>query len=682
MSGSMSEPRPASDFTRYERPANWVCGRACEGCGCTSGPTPWGKCQEEEPCVPQRSLRSLRRLFVFGCTALGVAMLLVMLSKTWWTEALAPGPLTLKHAQILKGNGSSNRCAACHEAGDKKITDWAMHLVGTSSLQTPQSTLCLKCHEKGLDAAHALLPHGVDPERLVRHTVETAMGRKPGRQGLVSIPRNEHREIGCSACHREHHGKDFDLTAMSNQQCQTCHAKSFHSFASGHPEFTSWPFEQRRPIAFDHTSHKEKHFPTGKQSFRCETCHVDDSRQDVKLLTGYEAACTSCHEPRIRQSGEDGWRLFTLPGMNVAALGEAGISIGEWPEGISQDFDGAIPPPMALLLSADKKGAAALAKIPGGDLSAVDPANNEQLVAAADVALASKQLLHELVNEGEVALARRLSYGTGEKTARLWAQLPKDLLASSQAAWLPQLEEEMALLRAGQPLPPSKSQEPEASPQTIKEPAPPTKKVDEGNDLLITPADEKPKPETPSAEVAQLARSPVQTASAGWLRNDASYSIAYRPAGHADPLLKAWIELSLRASTNGSPATDALRVSLTKTTSIGYCAQCHSIDRDSSGNLAIHWNASRRDLAARPFTKFSHRPHLIQPELQGCTHCHAPATDAQVMASYAQDNPHEFTAGFAPLQKSACTSCHTPTAAGDGCLKCHNYHVSRLKDGF
>lgn len=647
---------PPDDFNRYERPSAWVCGRACEGRRCVNGPSPAGRClEQDEPCVPQRSLRSRRRIFVFACTVLSLAALLVMLSKACWMEVLAPGPLTLKHAQILDKNNTSNRCAACHEAGDKSVGDWALHLVGAGSLQTPQSTLCLKCHEKGLDSAHALLPHGVSRERLTKHTLEVA-GESSSRKwtSVVSIPKNEQGEIGCAACHREHHGKGHDLAALSNQQCQSCHAKNFHSFASGHPEFTSWPFEKRSPIAFDHAGHKAKHFPTGKQEFRCETCHVDDARRDVKLLAGFQTACASCHEPKIKQSGEAGFQLFALPGMNVAALTDAGLSIGEWPEGISNDFDGVIPPAMALLLSADEQTAKALAKIPRGDLSAVDAANKEQLSAAAEIALASKRLLHELATEGVAAFARKMDMGSKD-ALHLWAQMPQDVLRAAQTAWLPKLEEEMALLRTGQPLPLRKAA---ASPSAvIQEPKAAAEKPVEGDDLLVGPSEPKP----PEASTPSSAQPIPNRSSAGWQRSDASYTIAWRPSGHADPLLKAWTELSLKNNIKVSSATTALRASLTQPNSIGYCAQCHSIDRDGkSDGLAIHWHSANREPSLKSFTTFSHRPHLIQPQLADCSHCHEMSST-----------------GFAPLAKSACASCHTATAAGDQCLKCHNYHVSQ-----
>ncbi|MCE9528696.1 MAG: hypothetical protein K8R36_21840 [Planctomycetales bacterium] len=651
---------PSDDFNRYERPGSWTCGRACEGRRCVNGPSPSGRCLDPaEPCVPRRSLRSRRQIFVFTCTVLSLGALLVMLSKACWTEAFAPGPLTLKHAQILNKSSVSNRCAACHEAGDKSVGEWAISLVSSNALSTPQSTLCLKCHQqasggrKSPDAS--LLPHNVSPEWLASHTA--------GKQT---------HEIACSACHREHHGKDHDLTAMSSLQCQTCHAKSFHSFASGHPEFTNWPFDKPSPIAFNHAVHQGKHFPAGKQEFRCQSCHVDDSRRDVKLLANFQTACASCHEPKIKQSGEEGFKLFALPGMNVAALSEAGLSIGVWPEGISNDFDGIIPPAMAMLLSADEQTAKALAKIPGGDLAAVDATNKEQLAAAAEVAIASKRLLQELATAGEQAFARRLSLAN---STPLWAQLSQDVLRAAQSAWLPKLDDEMTLLREGKPLPPrTATAEPSA---VIKEPATPTKKPAEEEELLVpdAPAAEKPQagsnddllggtpePKPPEPETKSTAV-PVPTNSAtGWQRSDAGYSISWRPTGHADPLLRAWIDFALKADSQKSPSTAALRGSLTKPNSIGYCVQCHTIESEAATKgLTIHWQPSLRDPAHKSFTKFSHRPHLIQPQLADCTHCHEMSQSA---------------VGFAPLSKAACASCHTPTAAGDQCLKCHNYHVS------
>lgn len=649
------------DFARYERPAAWTCGRACEGRRCSRGPSPQGRCQElDEPCVPQRSLRSRRRIFVLTCVMLTIAALSVMLSKACWTEAFAPGPLTLKHAQILNKNSASNRCAACHEAGDKSVGEWALSLVSSRPLQTPQSALCLKCHaasgERQLPDTY-LLPHGISPEKLAKHS-------------------SGHHQIACAACHREHHGKDHDLAAMSNQQCQTCHAKSFHSLANGHPEFTKWPFEQPSSIKFDHAGHKAKHFPAGKQEFRCQTCHVDDSRQDAKLLAGYEAACASCHESKIKQSGEQGFAIFKLPGLNVAAIEDAGLSIGEWPAGISNDFDGVIPPAMALLLSADVKTAKALAKIPGGDVSSVDTTNKEQLAAAAEVALATKKLLHELATEGEAAFSRRLSH---RDSSPLWGQLPTDVLRAAQAAWLPKLNDEMALLREGKPLATSTPETTKPS-AVIKEPDASQKKPTESENLLVpetskSAGDEDllggspPALKVPEAEAeakpAEVAADTDSNLSTGWQRSNASYSIAWRPTGHGDRLLKAWIELAKRTTPKEAPDQAALRAHLTKANSIGSCAQCHRLER--SGKSATQpispnvWNSNNTTSPKKPFTKFSHRPHLIQPQLADCSHCHEMSTTA---------------GGFAPLAKSACISCHTPAAAGDQCLNCHNYHVS------
>jgi hypothetical protein len=62
-------------------------------------------------------------------------------------------------------------------------------------------------------------------------------------------------------CHREHQGAEFDLTAMNDSGCQTCHQQRYESFAADHPDFGAWPYERRTRIAFNHSSHQAKHFP-------------------------------------------------------------------------------------------------------------------------------------------------------------------------------------------------------------------------------------------------------------------------------------------------------------------------------------------------------------------------------------------------------------------------------------
>ena len=77
-------------------------------------------------------------------------------------------------------------------------------------------------------------------------------------------------DLACAACHTEHQGRDFDLKRMGDQQCQACHQAQFASFASGHPEFTGYPYVRRTRMQFDHVSHWQK------QQTPKRTKHEDD----------------------------------------------------------------------------------------------------------------------------------------------------------------------------------------------------------------------------------------------------------------------------------------------------------------------------------------------------------------------------------------------------------------------
>ena len=693
--------RPPFD-RQYERPHQaWVCGQACAGQPCSLGPTPRGECgaapecqprrdgehwlctrsialggkcasgpqadgacrHSAAPCAPRRSLRTLRNLCTFGCSAAALAVLLIGLSRGWWLEFLAPGPLTLPHAQILNRASTSNRCAACHAAGEGAAGDWALDaLSGGRRFSTPQAALCLKCHEKGFDAEHALLAHGVAPQRLNPGVSATVENPPPQDSRLFSIPQNERGEIACSTCHQEHHGQTFDLKQLTSQQCQTCHARQFARFSQGHPEFRRWPNERRTPIAFDHVSHQAKHFSAARRDFQCGACHHDDSRREVKLTANFQQACASCHAAKIEQSVSDGWAVFSLPGIEAATLREAGLDVGAWPERLSTSFDGAPPLAMQLLLSADERGRAALNALQG-DLGNVDPQKKEQLQAAADLVLAIKKLLHELAAEGDAALERRLTAALGTKAdralaARLCAQLPRDLMSAAEQSWFPPAE-----------TPPAQTKE---------------KPVKSCDDDLLAP---EPAAKPAAAATPEPANPAAPAMSSGWRRDDARFAIVYQPLGHADPLLKAWLELAVSAPgvENASSAAQwsaaqwraAQWSQLLKPTALGRCVECHRVDSPPAGERMIHWLTNRRDLGVKEFTRFSHRPHLIQPQLQDCTQCHELNNKSVSSVSQSAAEPRPLPGDFLPLRKAACVQCHLPQAAGDQCLKCHNYHVGR-----
>ncbi|MCA9235568.1 MAG: cytochrome c3 family protein, partial [Planctomycetales bacterium] len=203
-----------------------------------------------------------------------------------------------------------------------------------------------------------------------------------------------------------------------------------------------------------------------------------------------------------------------------------------------------------------------------------------------------------------------------------------------------------------------------------------------------------------------------------WETDETTLALRYFPAGHADVLLKDWLDAFAAAATGAhANVADPLLRDLVKPTAPGQCGMCHSLQREPRGELAMQWLARTNATSAgapgddqreppaaadpsvaplgarsaRPqppsanheltsvaprvaLTHFAHGPHLTQPQLADCASCHRIAAGADVMTTYAHDQPEAFTPGFESLQKSECAACHRPQAAGDSCTQCHRYH--------
>src|SRR5262245_10056395 len=265
----------------YERPTNrWVCGWAAEGkpcpfgpspggrCGgafectprrklerwycsrpdprggpCAEGPLPDGKCNHPiPPCRPVRSLRARRGLLGFLGAALSLGVLLWLAGGKSSQVFQSPGDLTFKHGTV------TSSCAACHELPSEGATD--LFLAATlPHKKATQTRLCLECHDLG---DHATSPHGVPAQMLREQTLSASAlphGAGPfllaaAKNGL-GVPREADGSLTCGTCHREHQGRQFDLSFLDNQRCQACHVRQFASLAQGHPEFRGYPYHKR-----------------------------------------------------------------------------------------------------------------------------------------------------------------------------------------------------------------------------------------------------------------------------------------------------------------------------------------------------------------------------------------------------------------------------------------------------
>ena len=145
--------------------------------------------------------------------------------------------------------------------------------------------------------------------------------------------------LPCATCHREHHGTDWQLTQMSNQRCSSCHQAQFTSFADDHPTFSSYPYDRRTRIVFDHTTHIDRHFKetanVENAPEQCRDCHEPDQRGELMLVKSFEQVCGACHGGQVAgdgRAGSKGVAFLSVPGLDIAGLREHDAAIGEWPE--------------------------------------------------------------------------------------------------------------------------------------------------------------------------------------------------------------------------------------------------------------------------------------------------------------------------------------------------------------
>ena len=104
-----------------------------------------------------------------------------------------------------------------------------------------------------------------------------------------------------------------------HNQCQSCHAQQFDSFAHGHPAFGPYPFGRPTRILFDHIKHVDAHFQdpifTNHTPAYCTACHQTDPAGRTMLVSNFAATCAACHLRQIREE----WRRFWFTG-NIGSV--------------------------------------------------------------------------------------------------------------------------------------------------------------------------------------------------------------------------------------------------------------------------------------------------------------------------------------------------------------------------
>jgi hypothetical protein len=424
----------------YLRPNDdWICTAdneaSCGGCG--------KHVAAENVCSPVPSLRMRRGIFVLVATMLTAGLLISLFNSPFRNDWLYPGPLTHAHARIL-GSDGPRRCDACHGAGDRTLVDWMQDAVAAGRhIPVSQSSLCMDCHRNTLPETLALAPHNMENAALGEMTA--AALRDAGENDRDRHPL---QELACSTCHREHHGADFNLAALTDRQCQTCHINYVHSFEKDHPEFRNWPDLSGRTIAFDHSSHAMLHFAEKNESFDCRLCHVDGPGGHVKQLAPYEISCARCHDHEIRGEASPEWTFLKIPVLDIDALAASGKSPGSWPAGCRGDFDGEFPAAMKVLLGSNPAIAEILARRGDKfDFSDLDAGVEQDLIDAQKLAWAIKGLFMDLAHSDTAPLQQRLQQASSGATPEwhvLAAGLHPDIFDNTLQNWFPDIRSEFS----------------------------------------------------------------------------------------------------------------------------------------------------------------------------------------------------------------------------------------------
>ncbi len=163
---------------------------------------------------------------------------------------------------------------------------------------------------------------------------------------------------------------------------------------------------------------------------------------------------------------------------------------------------------------------------------------------------------------------------------------------------------------------------------------------------------------------------------------DGNPSLFYRPRGHADAVVRAWVE-HLRSAKGADEAFDAF---LDGETGPGACGKCHaaSLRAAAPAKAGDAWRYA--GAPPRDNVRYNHGPHLelLDPEA-GCKSCHELGSGARYVKYHAakQPKPDAYESSFAGIKKEACVACHREGSVDAACQVCHNYHRDhQLKPGF
>lgn len=367
----MKEQLPAPPFNsrQYERPnQNWICGKTCDGQACRLGPDARGRCRvnsecqpalelkpgetkgryrctrsaesggpcEQGPrpdgsccraltkCVPQRSLRSKRKIFTISISALTAGVLLVGICGPFRAKFINPGRLSAPHATEafakMAGGASDEKigCAACHRSA--QAGPGGLLAAGFGAAPGPFQLRSLASKKPpGMSAIddgcqHCHTAHAFHEPNVVRENSCSACHREHQGDGPMARP----TDVNCLACHADREvmeasvekGKTLPPAAFDFHPVQgrilfpvsrpeRGYTKIIHAFATDHPEFQvlAEKIKDPNPLRFNHQLHlgSPNITPLKGRALECADCHKPDAAGRYHLQISYEENCKSCH---------------------------------------------------------------------------------------------------------------------------------------------------------------------------------------------------------------------------------------------------------------------------------------------------------------------------------------------------------------------------------------------------
>lgn len=552
----------------------------------------------------------------------------------------------------------------------------------------------------------------------------------------------------CQVCHQQqfesfsHGHPEFEAVSYPSSRRTRIFFDHGSHYAKHFPE-QAREAPQRVPAGF-------KNEAPHTESLSCAACHVSNNGSGTMSVVSFEKACAACHEKDTHSGNK--LPVIGYPQMDVTALNaklldeKAPRSLGTWPADAPNDF----PWLILYLLPEDARAAwqrLAAQKVFLHDLASIQ---QENVADAERVVWSVKELFRDLCAStpsdtpsgqvGHAEIVRRLSAAGCDEREALINGLPPDAFDQMReflgAETCMKIMQEVDAFRAKvypaaekpantpKPAPPAAAKPaadagesfgaPAAAPAAPAEsfgapaatPAAPAESFGAPAAAPAAPAESFGAPAAaPAAPAAVPAprMDPLDrmnwTAFGGWHQEYGT--IYYKSTGHADPLLKAWLEHILE------DVSDPLRLATlregfgfaqgTLSPATGHCLKCHTVEerRDQQGRLTgavINWLAYGKHASPagsdRPLTRYNHMSHLLAAD---CRQCHVTVEKPGTGKEYAAAFPGEgswnssgnwfekagitgFHSNFEQIAKSTCAQCHTPVKSGDNCLQCHAYH--------